>query len=139
MFFGFGVSGCFLAAASRIPDAGAWYNIPMKKTLLALAHFLLTILTWTAWFWLDWGIIAALSLAHIVMLESLDGCPLSHAQFGDKKGTNMTFYEWWLGRFGVKNYNRKQLKVFMRYWVPLIIVVLGVITQEMLGFRVLSF
>lgn len=101
----------------------------MKNAVLIILHFLLTILAYTSWLFVSYDIIAVVSLAHIVMLESCDGCFLSHSQFKDKKENNTTFYEWWLGLLGIKNYNRKKLKIFMRYWIPLIIVILGIISQ----------
>jgi len=109
----------------------------MKNKIIIVFHFLLVIISWTSWIWLSWDIIAVLSLAHIVMLESFDGCFLSHAQFKDKDNTNTAFYEWWLKKIGIKNYNRNRLKIFMRYWVPLILVLLGILMQEVFHFIVL--
>lgn len=102
----------------------------MKKIFLIILHFLLTILSWISWIWLSWKYIALFSLAHIVILESCDGCFLSHAQFGDKKDNNTTFYEWWMSKLGIKIKNRKRLKIFMRYWIPLILVLLGIFIQD---------
>lgn len=102
----------------------------MKKIILITLHFILTILAWSSWLFISWPIIAVLSLSHIVFLETNNGCFLSHAQFNDKDKNNTTFYEWWLGVLGLNNYNRNKLKIFMRYWLPLIIVILGIIAQE---------
>jgi len=33
---------------------------------------------------------------------------------------------------GIKNYNREKLRVFMTYFVPLIIVIVGIILQDVL-------
>lgn len=105
----------------------------MKKTILVILHFVLTILSWTSWLWLSWELIAVASLLHIALLEMCDGCFLSHAQFGDKRSENTAFYEWWLGKLGVKNYDRKKLRIFMRYCVPVILVGLGVLAQKVFG------
>ena len=95
----------------------------MKKNVIAL-HFILTIIAWTSFLWLDWKIIAIFSLAHIIMLKLGNGCFMSHYQFQDKKTNNTRFYEWWLGLMGIKNYNREKLRIFMTYFVPLIIVII---------------
>jgi len=49
----------------------------VKKIVIAL-HFILTIITWTSFLWLDWKIIAIFSLAHIIMLKLSNGCFRSH-------------------------------------------------------------
>ena len=110
----------------------------MKNNLIIIFHFLLTIVAWTSWLWLNWPLIALLSLAHITLLETCNGCFLSHYQFKDKKSNNTTFYEWWFSKLGIKNYNRNKMKIFMRYWVPLIIVLLGIMTQEIFKISVLE-
>lgn len=107
----------------------------MKKRFIVLIHFLIVILSWTSWLWLKWDIIALISLIHIVMQETSDGCFLSHAQFGNK---DTTFYEWWMGKIGIKIKNRKKMKIFMRYYIPLILVVLGIIYQEVFNVMVVD-
>lgn len=104
----------------------------MKKIVIII-HFLLTIIAWTSYLWLDWRYIAILSLAHIIMLNLGNGCFLSHYQFKDKNTHNTHFYEWWLGKLGIKNYNRKKLNIFMTYFIPLIVVIIGIILQDILG------
>ncbi|MDE6292274.1 MAG: hypothetical protein K2L98_01175 [Bacilli bacterium] len=102
------------------------------RVLVIIIHFLLTIIAWTSFLWLDWLFIAILSLAHIIMLQVGNGCFLSHYQFKDKKTNNTHFYEWWMSKLGLKNYNREKSRIFMTYIVPLIIVVLGIILQDIL-------
>ena len=109
----------------------------MKK-LIIIIHFLLTIAAYSSWVWLNWSMIAVISLIHIALLETLNGCFLSHYQFQDKEENNTTFYEWWMSKLGIKNYNRQKLKIFMRYYVPLILVCLGIITQEIFKIKVLG-
>lgn len=106
------------------------------KVLVIIIHFLLTIIAWTSFLWLNWLYITILSLAHIIMLTLGNGCFLSHYQFKDKTTTNTHFYEWWLGKLGIKNYNRKKLNIFMTYFVPLIITLLGIILQDI--FKVIT-
>ena len=109
----------------------------MKKNLIIILHFIVTILTWTSWLWISWSMIAVLALVHGVMLETCNGCFLSHSQFNDKNSENTRFYEWWLGKIGIKKYNRNKLNIFMRYWIPIIIVLLGIIVQEIFKIKVL--
>lgn len=104
----------------------------MKKILLIIIHFVLTIFAWTSFLYLPWKYIALLSLAHIVMLEVNDGCFMSHMQFGDRDDKNTTFYEWWMEKLGIKIKNREKMKVFMRYCVPLILTILGVFFQDII-------
>ncbi len=73
----------------------------MKKIVI-IGHFLLTIIAWTSYLWLDWLYIAVLSLAHIIMLHLGNGCFLSHYQFQDKDTKNTHFYEWWMEKLGLK-------------------------------------
>ncbi len=105
----------------------------MLKILSIIVHFLLTIIAWT---WLSWQYIALLSLMHVCMLETNDGCFLSHYQFKDKNKENTKFYEWWFRKIGIKKYNRRKLDIFMRYYLPLILVILGILLQDI--FRLLT-
>lgn len=104
----------------------------MKK-LVIVFHFLLTIIAWTSWAWLSWKYIAIASLMHICMLETNNGCFLSHYQFKNKDKENTTFYEWWFRKLGIKNYNRKKLSIFMKYYLPLLLVLLGLFLQDILN------
>lgn len=107
----------------------------MKRNLLIIIHFLLTILAWTSFLYVSWKYIALISLVHIVMLEVNDGCFLSHMQFNDKTSENTSFYEWWMIKLGIRISNRDKLKIFMRYCVPLILVLLGIIFQDIIGLK----
>ena len=100
------------------------------KNLLITLHFLLMIGAYTSCFFISWPIISVLALFHIAFLETCNGCVLSHAQFKDKDDYNTAFYEWLIECLGIKNYNRKKLKIFMRYYIPIIIVLFGIIFQE---------
>lgn len=84
--------------------------------LTIFIHLLFEILAWTSFVWLSWKYIALIGLAHICMLETCNGCILSHYQFKDKEKENTKFYEWCLSKVGIKNYNRKKLFIFMRYY-----------------------
>lgn len=81
----------------------------MLKKLVIVVHFLLTIVAWTSFFWLSWKYIALFSLMHICMLETNNGCFLSHYQFKNKDKENTTFYEWWFKALGIRKFNRKKM------------------------------
>lgn len=102
------------------------------RRLVIIIHFILTILAWTSYLFLDWRIIAIISILHIIMLKVGNGCFLSHYQFKDKKTNNTHFYEWWMGKLGFKNYNREKMHIFMTYVVPIIIVLIGLFLQDIL-------
>ena len=92
----------------------------MLKRLIIFIHLLLEMLAWTSFVWLSWKYIALIGLVHICMLATCNGWILSHYQFKDKEKENTKFYEWCLSKVGIKNYNRKKLFIFMRYYLPLL-------------------
>lgn len=106
----------------------------MKRVIIGL-HFVLVVLAYTAWVWLDYRIVILGSILHLLMLEVLKGCPLSFAQFsGDK---SKRFYEWWLPMLGVQitPKNRRAWRVFMQYILPVMIIVLALVLQEALHWK----
>lgn len=107
------------------------------RQFIIVVHLLLVLLAYTAWIWLDWRILAIVALAHILMLEVLKGCPLSHVQFPEDK--NKRFYEWWMGKLGVdvvSNAKRRHsVRVFMQFGLPLLIVAAAVFLQIVLDMR----
>lgn len=107
----------------------------MRQKLIIGLHALLVVGSYTAWLWLDYRIFAAIAVAHLIMLETLRGCPLSHAQFPDNK--DKRFYEWWLGHLGVNPgpKGRRRLRVFMQYILPFLLIGLGVVWQVVLSMR----
>jgi hypothetical protein len=107
----------------------------MKKKLLISTHLILTVLAYTSWFWLDWKIVAVLAIAHLVLLEATNGCPLAHAQFPEDKDAR--FYEWWMGKLGVKftKKNRRAIFILMRYILPFVLIGLAVLLQVVFQFR----
>ena len=109
----------------------------MKVKILIILHLLIMLISWFSWLFISWKFLSFGSLIYLALLESFDGCFLSHMQFNDKSSNNTKFYEWWFGKIGIKNYNRKKTDIFMRYWLIVIIVLLALITQEICGFKVL--
>ena len=107
----------------------------MKHIVLILFHILLQVLAFTSWFWLDYRALVVVAVLHLIMLEVIKGCPLSHFQF--KTNKDKRFYEWELDRIGVRLTvkGRRVLHVLMQYGLPVIIVILAVILQVILGFR----
>ncbi len=74
---------------------------------------------------------AIFGLFYIAFEETCNGCVLSHYQFKDKENTK--FYEWLLGKLGIKNYNRDHLFIFIRYYLPLLLVMMGILFQDILS------
>jgi len=109
--------------------------IMIKNKILITLHLLLMILAYTSWIWLDYRLVIIGAVGHLIMLEALRGCPLSHAQFPDDK--NKRFYEWCLERIGVKlgETARVRLRIFMQYVLPFVIISLSLLTQIVLGVK----
>lgn len=109
--------------------------IMIKNKILITLHLLLMILAYTSWIWLDYRLVIIGAVGHLIMLEALRGCPLSHAQFPDDK--NKRFYEWCLEQLGVKMAEaaRFKLRIFMQYVLPFVIIGLSILMQVILGVR----
>jgi len=63
--------------------------------------------------------VAIFGLFYIAFEETCNGCVLSHYQF--------------LGKLGIKNYNRDHLFIFIRYYLPLLLVMMGILFQDILS------
>lgn len=108
----------------------------LRQYFIITLHAILTLAAYTAWSWLDYRIVIVLAVLHFIILEILQGCPLSHMQFsGDKE---QRFYEWWLAKLGVTMSSRcrEKMRVFMRYGLPVLIIILAVMLQVVLKIRV---
>ena len=104
----------------------------MLKKLIIVVHFMIMISFITIWLWLSWKYVALLGLIYIAFEETCNGCVLSHYQFKDKDKENTKFYEWCLSKVGIKKYNREHLFLFVRYYLPLLLVLLGILFQDIL-------
>lgn len=109
-----------------------WVSSMLKK-LIVVIHLTIMLSFLAIWTWLSWKYVAILGLIYIAFEETCNGCVLSHYQFKDKDKENTKFYEWCLSKIGIKNYNREHLFIFVRYYLPLILVVLGILFQDVLG------
>lgn len=47
--------------------------------------------------------------------------------------TSWTWLSWWFKKIGIKNYNREHLFMFVRYYLPLLLVLVGILFQDVLG------
>ena len=105
------------------------------RNVIIVVHLALVILAYSAWIWLDYRVLAILAVAHLIMLETLRGCPLSHTQFPDDK--DKRFYEWWMIKLGVRftKKSRRNTRIFMQYILPFVIIGLGVLAQVVLGVK----
>lgn len=107
----------------------------MKHKLIVVGHLLLVIASYTSWLWLDYRILAILAISHLIMLETLRGCPLSHAQFPDDK--DKRFYEWWMEKLGIRftKVSRHRTRIFMQYILPFVLITLALFFQIVAGLK----
>jgi hypothetical protein len=107
----------------------------MKEKVIIIIHTCLQLFAFTSWLWLDYRLVTILATLHLIMLEALRGCPLSHSQFPDDH--DKRFYEWWLDRLGLKlaGKRRKRVRIFMQYILPLMIIGLAILVQVIIGFK----
>jgi len=110
----------------------------MKKDfgLIFLIHLILIILIYASPFLFSCKLILIGVLYIYIQEIFLKGCFLTHMQFG--KDPEMTFYYEYLTMLGFK-VNKRKLKFFMAWIMPLIILGFALIWQEILGIKVLFF
>ncbi len=104
----------------------------MKKDfgLVFLLHFLLIVIAWTSPLWVDWELLLVgiflLSLQYLI----LGGCYLTFLEAG--KDPDMTFYYYYLSK-EYPNLNKKKVKAFVRYILPVLLFAIAYLIQEQLG------
>jgi len=108
----------------------------MKKDFgfVFFIHLILIILVYVSPFLFDWKLILMGVLYIYIQEIFLKGCFLTHLQFGKDK--DMTFYYKYLTLLGFR-INKKKLKFFMGRIMPLIILGVALVWQEVLGVSVL--
>lgn len=106
----------------------------IRTKILIVLHLILVVVAYTAWLWVDYRILLVVAALHLIMLELLHGCPLSHMQFPEDK--NKRFYEWWLGKLGIDVTSsvarRRRIRIVMQYIVPVVLVLIAVGWQVLL-------
>lgn len=107
----------------------------MKKKIIVLLHYLVIILAVSLPFWLSWKIVAIMMLAyHLVFTRGLGYCPLTVWQFGSaEEGFIEKHTVSVLRMFGFSMpANRTNLKTFIRYGIPLLLVTVALL-REIVG------
>lgn len=105
----------------------------MIKKIIILIHYLIIVLAVSLPFWLDWKIVAIIMLAyHLVFTWGLGYCPLTVWQFGTaEEGFIEKHIMRFFNLFGISIYNRKNLKTFLQYGVPLLLILIAIIRQTL--------
>lgn len=90
-------------------------------------HLILIIFSYSSFIWLDWKLIIASSLILQIYYLTRGGCDLTFAEFGNDK--NITFVWYYLKKI-FPNINQKKTKFFVRFIIPLILILLSFILQN---------
>ncbi len=98
-------------------------------------HLLLILFAYLSPFLFDWRVIVLGSVVLIIQYYLFDGCLLNKAQFND---TSEVFLYPYLTMLGLK-INRYFFRIFIRYVLPIILVVFAIIWQVILGIDPLIF
>lgn len=103
----------------------------MKKKFIVFAHYLILALAISLPFWLDWEIIAIIMIAYyLVFTRGIGYCPLTVWQFGTaEEGFIEKHIIRFFNLFGISIYNRNNLKMFLQYGVPLLLILIAIIRQ----------
>lgn len=106
----------------------------MKKKVIVLLHYLVIVLAVSLPFWLSWKIVAIIMIAyHLVFTRGLGYCPLTVWQFGTaEQGFIEKHFVGLLQRFGISITNRKNLRIFIRYGLPIFLVIVAFV-REVVG------
>jgi len=90
-------------------------------------HLSLIILLWTTSFWIDWILIlVGVVILHIYWFF-FDGCHLTKLEAGNDK--DATFYHHYLSKV-FPNLNKKRVKMVVRYLIPIFILIIAYVIQE---------
>ncbi len=105
----------------------------MKKKFIHLLHYFIIALAVSLPFWLSWKTVALIMLAyHLVFTRRLGYCPLTVWQFGTaEEGFIEKHVIRLFNLFGFSISNRKNLKTFLQYGVPLLLILIAIIRQAL--------
>jgi hypothetical protein len=101
----------------------------MKNPLIPLIHFLLILIAILSPILFDWRLILVVIILLWLEYFILGSCFLTQKQFG-KEDKDMTFWFYMLRKLKI-NTNKRKLKIFVRYILPIIIIFLAIISQEL--------
>lgn len=105
----------------------------MKKYLISFAHYLIILLALSLPFLLDWKLVALIMvLYYLVFTRGLGYCPLTVWQFGSAEEGFIEKHFIALFRFfSIPIPNRKNLKTFIRYGLPILLILTAFIRQTL--------
>jgi len=99
-------------------------------------HLILIIIAYASPFLFNWKLVLMGVITLYLQQLILNGCFLTHAQFGKDK--YMTFYYRYLILAGFKP-NKRKLKILMAWIMPLIILAIAIILQKVIKLKPLIF
>ena len=105
-----------------------------KKPLLGLLHLSLILCAYSSPFWLDWRLILFGILLYYAQNMISGGCILTKAQFGSNQEG---FYYHYLKKLGLR-LDQRQTNFVVDYVIPVIILSVAILCQEVFGKRVFS-
>ncbi|MBI5621019.1 hypothetical protein HY949_04515 [Candidatus Gottesmanbacteria bacterium] len=108
----------------------------MKKKVIVLLHYLVIIFAVSLPFWLDWKAVAFIVVVyHLIFTRGIGYCPLTVWQFGTAEEGFIEKHIVVLFRlFGLSvPTNRRNLKTFIRYGLPFLLVLAAFIRQRVAG------
>ena len=94
------------------------------------SHLILIILAWLSPLWIDWRLIFIGILLLSIQYTILGGCYLTFLETGKDK--DMTFYFYHLSKF-FPSLNKRKTKLFIRYVLPAILLVIAYVLQVFYG------
>jgi hypothetical protein len=106
----------------------------MKKdfSIIFWLHLLFILIAWTSPLWFDWKLIVIGVIILALQYLIIGGCYLTFLEAG--KDLDETFYHYHLSKTFPK-LNKKKVKIFVRYILPILIIVIAYIIQNYLGYK----
>jgi hypothetical protein len=95
-------------------------------------HLLLIVASYLSFLYIDWKIILIVLLLLQGYYLLRGGCDLTFLEFGDD--TRVTFV-WYYLRKVFPSLHQKKTKIFVRYFIPLLILGLAFVLQEVFGYK----
>ena len=98
-----------------------------KGIVIGVFHLTLILLAYSSPFWLDWRWIT-LGVGLLFLEQIIFGnCILNASQYGNNEGY---FYQNLLTHFHIK-FNNDRLKLYLRWYIPLIVLGVGFLVQKL--------
>jgi len=100
--------------------------------LIFWIHLILIILVYASPFLFNWKLMILFVILYYLQIFIFNGCILTEKQFGKQK--YMTFYYPYLTKLGFK-VNKKSLYYLMRWFMPLILILISLFLQKILNLK----